>query len=44
MKVSLLAEAEEEAQEAAQWYDERQPGLGQAFLNALSNGLEAIEK
>src|SRR5207253_486223 len=43
VRVRLLAEAEAEAQEAAQWYDGRQAGLGDAFLSALSVGLEAIE-
>jgi plasmid stabilization system protein ParE len=42
--VRLLDEAEEEAREAARWYEERRPGLGEAFLQALADALEAIEK
>jgi toxin ParE1/3/4 len=42
--VRLLAEAKAEANDAAAWYDERQPGLGAEFLDALGGALEAIEK
>ncbi len=44
MTVRLLDEAEAEAQEAARWYDERQNGLGQQFLDALAHALESIER
>ena len=43
MRVRLLAEAEDEAREAARWYDERQPDLGLDFLDAVARALEAIE-
>jgi toxin ParE1/3/4 len=44
MRVRLLEEAETEAQEAAGWYDERQAGLGQQFLDTLTHALEMIER
>lgn len=44
MTVRLLEEAETEAQEAARWYEERQTGLGQQFLDALTHALEIIER
>lgn len=44
MRVRLLEEAETEAQEAARWYEERQAGLGQQFLDALTHALEIIER
>jgi toxin ParE1/3/4 len=44
MRVRLLEEAETESQEAARWYEERQAGLGQQFLDALAHALEIIER
>jgi toxin ParE1/3/4 len=44
VRLRILVEAEEEAQQAARWYEERQGGLGQDFLNALSGALQAIEQ
>lgn len=44
MRVRLLAEAEAEAQQAARWYDQRQEGLGQQFLDTLTHALEIIER
>jgi hypothetical protein len=40
----ILAEAEEETQEAARWYEARRSNLGQEFLDAVSLRLEAIEQ
>ena len=40
MKVRLLAEADAEAKEAACWYDDRQTGLGDEFLDALAKRLQ----
>jgi hypothetical protein len=36
--------AEVETLEAASWYEDRQEGLGQDFLNAGVDALEAIEE
>ena len=44
MNVRILEEAEEEAEEAARWYERRRRGLGVEFLDSLSRGLEAIEQ
>jgi plasmid stabilization system protein ParE len=40
----MLAEAEEEAREAARWYEEQRSGLGQDFLDTLSAALQAVEE
>ncbi len=42
MKVRILAEAEEEAREAALWYEERQHGLGIAFHDKISDCVREI--
>lgn len=42
MKVRPLAQAEDEAQEAALFYDVRSPGLGFEFLDAFIEALGAI--
>ncbi len=44
MKVRLLAEAQAEASEAACWYDDRQVGLGEEFVEALAKRLAEIEE
>jgi plasmid stabilization system protein ParE len=44
MTLRLLAEAEEEAREAAHWYEQRRAGLGDAFLDALAQTLARIER
>jgi hypothetical protein len=44
MKVRILAEAEDEVQEAAQWYEGRLSGLGLEFLDAVTHALDAIER
>jgi hypothetical protein len=44
MTLRILAEAEEEAQEAALWYDARRPGLGDDFLDVLSSAFQASER
>ncbi len=44
MKVRLLAEADAEAKEAACWYDDRQTGLGDEFLDALAKRLAEVEQ
>src|SRR5262249_28102634 len=43
MTARILAEAEEEAQEAAGWYEKQLAGLGFDFLDALAVALQAIE-
>lgn len=42
MKVVILAEAEQEAEDAALWYEERSPGLGYDFLAELRAGIERV--
>ncbi len=44
MNLRVLAEAEDEAQEAARWYEERENGLGFEFLDELSDVLQTIER
>ena len=44
MRVRVLVQAEEEAEEAARWYEERKEGLGIEFLDSLAQALEAIEE
>jgi hypothetical protein len=44
VKLRLLAQAEEEAEQAAHWYEDRKDGLGFDFLDALTRGLEKIEQ
>ncbi len=44
MTLRVLSEAEEEAREAAQWYENRRAGLGQDFLDALARAFEEIER
>ena len=42
MRVVSHPEAEEELEAAALWYEERQPGLGEAFLNQFESTLRRI--
>lgn len=42
MKLVLLAEAEDELDEAAAWYDERREGLGDELLRVVFEGLDVI--
>lgn len=44
MTLRLLSEAEDEARDAAQWYEDRQAGLGDRFLAALAKGMDKIER
>jgi hypothetical protein len=44
VSLRILVEAEEEAQEAARWYEARRNNLGQEFLDAVALRLEAIEQ
>ena len=44
MKARLLPEAEEETRLAAQWYEDRETGLGEQFLEAISDALTKIER
>jgi hypothetical protein len=43
VNVRLLTEAREEAEAAAQWYENLQQGLGERFLECLVSALEDIE-
>lgn len=43
MKLRVLPQAEAEANEAACWYDDRQAGLGEDFLDLYSERLREIE-
>jgi toxin ParE1/3/4 len=42
MKLRIDPAAEEEAQEAALWYEDRRRGLGLEFLAAVDNGVQRI--
>ena len=44
MEAPILPEAEAEIRAAAQWYQDRQAGLGEQFLEELVDTLIAIEK
>ena len=43
-QLNVRPEAEAEAQEAAQWYDQESPGLGQAFLEVVERSLRAVQE
>jgi hypothetical protein len=43
MSPRILDVAQDEAREAARWYEERQAGLGQDFLDELGRALQTIE-
>jgi toxin ParE2 len=43
MTIRFVRAAEDEMLETRRWYDERQPGLGPAFLTELNDVLTAIE-
>jgi plasmid stabilization system protein ParE len=40
--VRKLRLAEEDALEAALWYEEREPGLGEDFLNEVENAIQSL--
>ena len=42
--VKKLRPAEEDALEAALWYDEREPGLGDDFLNEVDAAVRRLEQ
>jgi len=42
MKLRIHAAAEQEAQQAAQWYEDRRVGLGFEFLAAVDTALQRI--
>ena len=42
MKFRILSEAEQDALEAATWYEIQQPGLGTRFHEALGNRMDDI--
>lgn len=42
VEVRLRQEAEQDLAEAAQWYEEQRPGLGQEFLDAALETFSAI--
>ena len=42
MTLRVLAEAETEYRSAAQWYEERQPGLGHEFLGEIQLAFQEI--
>jgi toxin ParE1/3/4 len=44
MNIRFLAEAEAEVQKVAAWYEGQREGLGDEFLAALQQGLEAISR
>lgn len=43
MRVVSHPEADEEMEEASLWYEDRQPGLGDVFLNEFERTLRRIE-
>mgnify|MGYP005851116005 CR=1 FL=1 len=44
MRTTLLPDAEQELQAAAQWYEQRQQGLGEQFLETAIAALVSIER
>jgi toxin ParE1/3/4 len=44
MKVEFHSKALAEMSSAAEYYDSRQPGLGDRFLDAISEAVERIER
>ena len=42
--VKKLRPAEQDALEAAIWYEERQPGLGEEFLSEIDRAVQALRK
>ena len=42
--VKKLPPAEQDALEAAIWYEERQPGLGEEFLSEIDRAVQALRK
>jgi plasmid stabilization system protein ParE len=44
LPLTVSPQAEEEAQEAAQWYENESPGLGVAFLEIVEQTLTAISE
>ena len=42
-RIRILAEAAEEAVDAAAWYEEQQPGLGSEFKAAIDAALDMLE-
>jgi toxin ParE1/3/4 len=42
--VKKLPFAEQDALEAAIWYEERQPGLGEEFLSEIDRAVQALRK
>jgi plasmid stabilization system protein ParE len=44
MALRILQEAEDDVAGAAQWHERQRPGLGDDFLAAVADGLEAIER
>jgi hypothetical protein len=43
MRIKLSPEAAEEMIQAANWYDSREPGLGDQFLNACDAAFQLIK-
>lgn len=43
MSLTVLPEAEAEAAQAAMWYENKQAGLGNEFLNELETAFQIIE-
>jgi toxin ParE1/3/4 len=41
--IRILAEAAEEAMEAAAWYESERQGLGQAFIRAVDHALDLLQ-
>lgn len=42
IKLRILAEAKQEIDEARQWYEARQSGLGARFLDSIDEAIEAV--
>ena len=41
-RLSICSAAEADIAEAAQWYDDRQPGLGEAFVDEVDRALARV--
>ncbi len=42
MKLEIHPAAEDETQQAALWYDQKKPGLGDEFMDELSEALDQV--
>ena len=44
LRLEILEEAAEEAEEAARWYEDQCPGLGEEFLEEIDRAIDRIRE